>query len=147
MDSAFQYLEANLIELESSYSYRGVDGSCQYSASKGVSKVSSFVDVAVNNPSALASAVAQSPVSIAIEADQSVFGSYTGGIISSGCGTNLDHGVLLVGYGTSGSQDYWIVKNSWGTGWGESGYVRIAKDNTAGPGVCGLQQAASYPKI
>ena len=62
------------------------------------------------------------------------------------CGTSLDHGVLLVGYGVDNGEDYWLVKNSWGSGWGESGYVRIFRDAVEGqPGVCGLQMYASYP--
>jgi hypothetical protein len=64
------------------------------------------------------------------------------------CGKNLDHGVLAVGYGTENGTDYWIVKNSWGAGWGEDGYLRILRDmDTEGPGVCGLQSQASYPEF
>jgi C1A family cysteine protease len=72
------------------------------------------------------------PVSVAIEADQDVYQSYTGGVISKGCGTNTDHGVLIVGYG----KGFWIVKNSWGADWGENGFVRIA--DKAGEGWCGI---------
>ena len=62
------------------------------------------------------------------------------------CGTSLDHGVLLVGYGVDNGEDYWLVKNSWGAGWGEQGYFRIFRDAVEGqPGVCGLQMDASYP--
>jgi C1A family cysteine protease len=86
------------------------------------------------------SALTQQPVSVAIEADQFAFQSYTSGVITSGCGTNLDHGVLAVGYGTLNGQDYFLVKNSWGASWGDQGYVRIGQNN-----VCGILQAASYP--
>jgi len=96
-------------------------------------------------------AVAQQPVSIAIEADKSAFQLYAGGVLNSTCGTQLDHGVLVVGYGTdttSGSkaQDYWIVKNSWGATWGEAGYIRLLRGKT-GPGECGLKSDASYPIV
>lgn len=94
-------------------------------------------------------AVAQQPVSVAIEADTQVFQSYTSGIISSKeCGTNLDHGVLVVGYGSEGGKDYWILKNSWGSDWGEQGFFRILRSaNENGPGICGLQEQPSYPTL
>jgi len=79
------------------------------------------------------------PVSVAIEADQAVFQSYRGGIITGGCGSNLDHGVLVVGYG----DNYWIVKNSWGGAWGEGGYVRLGR--VSGDGVCGINKQPFFP--
>ena len=91
-------------------------------------------------------AAAQGPVSIAVDAAAIGWQLYHGGILKRFCGTSLDHGVLLVGYGTEKGTDYWIVKNSWGASWGESGYIRIKRDmDKKGAGVCGLQQAASYP--
>jgi C1A family cysteine protease len=147
MDYAFTYLESNAIETEASYPYTGRDGKCTYETSKGVDVVVSFTDVPANDPAQLQAAAAQQPVSVAIEADRMVFQMYTGGIIkSTQCGTNLDHGVLVVGYGTDAGQDYWLLKNSWGPSWGEQGFFRIARDmTTKGPGICGLQQQASYP--
>merc|ERR1711907_541549 len=88
----------------------------------------------------LRAALAKGPVSVAIEADQFVFQGYTGGVITSGCGTQLDHGVLAVGYGTENGQPYFLVKNSWGPSWGDEGYVKIGQNN-----VCGILQQASYP--
>ena len=67
------------------------------------------------------SAINQQPVSVAIEADQSAFQSYSGGILSEGCGTNLDHGVLAVGYDTA--EGYYLVKNSWGSSWEDNSYL------------------------
>lgn len=97
----------------------------------------------------MAAAVAKGPVSVAIEADKLVFQMYTGGVINSAsCGTTLDHGVLVVGYGSDVKDgDYWILKNSWGTSWGESGFFRIAKTDKNGAGICGLQQEPSYPTV
>merc|ERR1711920_51046 len=98
--------------------------------------------------SALEAAVAQQPVSIAIEADQTVFQHYTGGVLTSdACGTTLDHGVLIVGYGTDNGQKYWKVKNSWGDTWGESGYIRIEKGDTATGGECGIRMGAVFPTV
>jgi C1A family cysteine protease len=93
--------------------------------------------------------VAQQPVSVAIEADTRYFQYYSGGILTStSCGTNLDHGVLVVGYGTEKGQKYWIVKNSWGSTWGESGYIRIARsDSTNDAGICGISLSPSFPIV
>jgi len=146
MDLAFQFSETEHLETEANYPYTGQDGTCAYSKSKAAVGASSYSDVTQGDNAALKDAVAQSPVSIAIEADQSVFQSYTGGIITStDCGTQLDHGVLLVGYGSEDGTDYWIVKNSWGPDWGESGYVRIA--DVAGDGICGINNGAVYPTV
>merc|ERR1712227_659526 len=89
--------------------------------------------------SALKSAIMNGPVSVAIEADQAAFQLYKSGTITSGCGTNLDHGVLAVGYGDS----YYKVKNSWGTSWGMNGYVQISPSGN----VCGIPSDASYPTV
>ena len=83
------------------------------------------------------------PVSVAIEADQAAFQMYTGGIISSGCGKKLDHGVLAVGYG----ENYFIIKNSWGPNWGEEGFARISLSQKYGKlGVCGVLENPTYAK-
>jgi C1A family cysteine protease len=88
-------------------------------------------------------------VSVAIEADTSVFQSYKSGVIkSTACGTQLDHGVLLIGYGTDATLgDYWILKNSWGPSWGEKGFFRIQRTSKTGAGICGLQKEPSYPTL
>jgi len=91
---------------------------------------------------ALQKAVAKQPVSVAIEADQSVFQLYKSGVLTSKkCGTELDHGVLVVGYGSSAGKKYWKVKNSWGASWGQDGYILIER----GHNICGISQQPSYP--
>jgi len=87
------------------------------------------------------SALAQQPLSIAIEADQAIFQHYTSGVITDSCGTNTDHGVLLVGYGTDNGVDYWKVKNSWGSSWGDNGFVRM----TRGKNICGINSGPNAP--
>lgn len=141
MDDAFKYVRDNGITTESSYPYTGRGGTCTATTKTVAVKNKSYTDVAANSPSQLAAAVAKGPVSVAIEADKVVFQMYTGGVINSAsCGTNLDHGVLVVGYGSDTKDgDYWILKNSWGTSWGESGFFRIAKSDKNGAGICGLQ--------
>jgi len=140
MDDAFQWIVANGgIGSEASYQYTARDGTCKKVTS--VSKIQGFKDVQSGSETALMSAVNQQPVSIAIEADQSGFQHYKSGVFTGPCGKSLDHGVLLVGYGTDSGTDYWRVKNSWGASWGDNGYIRIKR----GSDLCGLADAASYP--
>jgi C1A family cysteine protease len=132
MYTAMGYAISNSIETESGYPYKGRNGNCAHveSSGKGVVKATSRARVQANSVTALKTAIAAGPVSVGIEADTRVFQGYTGGILNSAaCGTNLDHGVLAVGYGTQSGQDYYIVKNSWGASWGEKGYIRIAAVN------------------
>jgi C1A family cysteine protease len=146
-DWAFKYIESNPLTTEANYAYTAKDGTCNSSkVSQGKYGVKNYVDVSRNNPTQLAAAVSQQPVAIAIEADTYSFQSYTGGIYNSDkCGTQLDHAVTVVGYGSESGQDYWIVRNSWGSSWGENGYIRIAKSNTTGAGICGINKQPSYP--
>ena len=147
MEGAFKYVIENGQCSFSSYPYNAKDGSCHSCVS--VVEMSSCSDVAPNDQISLKGAVAQQPVSIAIEADTRYFQSYSGGVLtSSSCGTNLDHGVLIVGYGTENGQKYWLVKNSWGTTWGENGYVKIARsDSTNDKGICGIAMDPSFPSV
>jgi len=101
-----------------------------------------------SSENALEAAVAQQPVSVAIEADKFVFQHYTSGVLTSdACGSNLDHGVLAVGYGTDNGLKYWKVKNSWGTTFGEDGYIRIEKGDASPGGECGIRKMASFPTL
>jgi len=145
MDLAFKYIESNPLMLEADYPYTGKHGlfaKCNYDASKAVGKVVGYTDVKTDSTGAnLKAALANGPVSVAIEADKTVFQSYTSGVItSSTCGTQLDHGVLAVGYGTENGVDYFLVKNSWGPSWGAEGYVKIGTNN-----VCGILAQPSFP--
>ena len=148
MDNAFQYIIKNGgICAEANYSYTATDGNCETCAP--VAKISSYVDVTPNNTQALMTAVAQQPVSVAVEADGLDWQFYFGGVVTDGCGLNLDHGVLVVGYGTDSSQgDYWKVKNSWGPDWGEQGYIRLGRGTKFDPaGECGILMDPSYPVV
>jgi len=142
MDRAFKYIEANGLCTESAYPYKAKDGTCQKTSCTASpnSQIKSYVDVA-HTEAALGAASDIEPISIAIEADQSGFQLYKSGVFSGVCGKTLDHGVTLVGYGTDNGQDYWKVKNSWGTSWGEAGYIRMIRNKDE----CGIADEPSYP--
>jgi C1A family cysteine protease len=149
MDGAFQYAIDNGMCSEQEYPYFAKGTSCQ--SCDSLVRIESCVDVTPRNEIDLEMAASKGPISVAIEADTRVFQLYNGGVLTdSACGTNLDHGVLIVGYGTTTDDhtDYWIVKNSWGNSWGENGYIRIGKSadtNTAG--ICGIALQPSYPVV
>merc|ERR1711988_935575 len=120
MDYAFEYSKKSPLELESEYKYKAKKGHCEYKEAEGKVSAESFHDVTPSrsSPKQLMAAVAKQPVSIAVEADKRVFQLYKSGVLTSHtCGTHLDHGVLAVGYGTEDGEDYFLVKNSWGSSW------------------------------
>jgi len=138
MDKGFQFAEGVAIASESSYPYTAADGSCKSSFTTAIPKggVTGYKDVSTS-ANGLKSALNSNPVSVAIQADQSVFQQYTGGVITSGCGSSLDHGVLAVGYDGNTIK----VKNSWGSSWGVNGYVSMDASQ------CGITTSASYPTV
>ena len=146
MDYGFAYIKDHGIELETQYPYTARDGRCKASGTPSAS-LSGFTDVQKNSESALTAAVNKQVVSVAVDANNWSF--YSGGIMKhTHCGTRLDHGVTLVGYGTQANgSDYWIIKNSWGTRWGNSGYIWLEKGIRASAGTCGLCMAASTPNV
>ena len=148
MDNAFEYAIDEGMCSEDSYPYTASNGFCTIDC-EPVVMISGCSDVPENNQLALKEATNLGPISIAIEADTYLFQSYSSGVItSSKCGTNLDHGVLIVGYGTENGIDYWLVKNSWGSSWGEDGYVKIGRsDSTNDAGICGIAMQGSFPIV
>jgi cathepsin L len=145
MDSAFRYIIANRgIDTEASYPYTAMSSSnCQYRAADSGATIANYVDVASGSEAALATAANKNPVSVAIDASHNSFQLYMSGIYyEPACSTSsLDHGVLVVGYGTS-TADYWLVKNSWGTSWGMAGYIQMSRNRGNN---CGISTMASYP--
>jgi len=144
MDSAFEYAIDSGMCTEKDIPYTAKDDSC-VECTPTVT-IDHCIDVTSGNQLHLKEAVSRGPVAIAIEADARVFQFYSGGVLdSTRCGTQLDHGVLIVGYGEDAGKKFWTVKNSWGDGWGESGYLRIARtDDTKDIGICGI---AAQPSL
>uniref|UniRef100_A0A5F8GTQ1 Cathepsin L1-like n=2 Tax=Monodelphis domestica TaxID=13616 RepID=A0A5F8GTQ1_MONDO len=148
MDNAFEYVKNNGgIDTEQAYPYLGQDNECKYRAECSGANVTGFVDIPSMNERALMKAVANvGPISVAIDAGNPSFQFYESGVYyEPQCSSSqLDHGVLVVGYGSIGKDEYWIVKNSWGEEWGKKGYVLMAKFRN---NHCGIATAASYPQV
>ncbi|KAJ9559990.1 hypothetical protein OSB04_005150 [Centaurea solstitialis] len=147
MDDAFEFIIKNGgIDTDADYPYTAKDGKCDSSRKNAkVVSIDSYEDVPVNDESALQKAAANQPITVAIEAGGRDFQFYTSGIFSGSCGTDLDHGVVVVGYGTEDGKDYWIVRNSWGAEWGEKGYLRMERNIKQNVGKCGIAMEPSYP--
>ncbi|PUZ46369.1 hypothetical protein GQ55_7G069900 [Panicum hallii var. hallii] len=148
MDDAFQFIIDNGgLNTESNYPYTASDGTCDSSkASNDAASIKGYEDVPANDEASLRKAVANQPVSVAVDGGDSHFRFYKGGVLSGTCGTELDHGIAAVGYGVaSDGTKYWIMKNSWGTSWGEGGYIRMERDIADEGGLCGLAMQPSYP--
>ncbi|XP_031478482.1 thiol protease SEN102-like [Nymphaea colorata] len=148
MEKAFEFVEKNGgLALEKKYPYTEKQGKCNVSKLKiNDVTIDGHVSVPEKNESALMQAVAKQPVSVAIEASGTAFQFYSEGVFTGPCGTELDHGVAIVGYGTEADgTKYWIVKNSWGSGWGENGYIKMAREISEPDGLCGIATYAVYP--
>jgi len=146
MDYAFRYVINNKgITSEANYPYTAKDGTCNPAEeASSVVTISDYNDVPQNDESQLMAAVALQPVSVAIDAEGTSFQLYKSGVYNSECGTNLDHGVLVVGYGTENGLDYWKVKNSWSSSWGDEGYIKMARNTKNPEGQCGIAMQPSY---
>nr|AGL33707.1 cathepsin L4 [Sinonovacula constricta] len=146
VNEAFKYVQAvGGIEKESSYPYERRGARCRFDRSLAVVQVLGYTNVPRNEASLKTAVGSVGPVSVAIDASQRSFQSYRSGIYNEmACSsTRLDHAVLAVGYGTEGTSDYWLVKNSWGTRWGIQGYIKMSRNKR---NQCGIASDASYPK-
>ncbi|KAH6834693.1 xylem cysteine peptidase 1 [Perilla frutescens var. hirtella] len=147
MDYAFTYIvSSGGLHREDDYPYLMEEGTCEESKEMSeVVTISGYHDVPANDEQSLLKALANQPVSVAIEASGRDFQFYSGGVFDGHCGTELDHGVAAIGYGSSKGSDYIIVKNSWGPKWGEKGYIRMKRKTGKPAGMCGINKMASFP--
>jgi len=149
MDNAFSYIRQNHgIDTESSYPYQGVDASCRFKPRNIGATDTGFIDIPAGNETKLKEAVGTvGPVSVAIDASHESFQFYSSGVYDEKeCSSEeLDHGVLAIGYGTTPDGiDFWLVKNSWGTTWGDGGYIKMSRNKH---NQCGIATSASYPLV
>ncbi|RZC17264.1 vignain-like [Glycine soja] len=148
MESAFEFIkQKGGITTESNYPYTAQDGTCDASKANDLAvSIDGHENVPANDENALLKAVANQPVSVAIDAGGSDFQFYSEGVFTGDCSTELNHGVAIVGYGTTvDGTDYWTVRNSWGPEWGEQGYIRMQRSISKKEGLCGIAMMASYP--
>lgn len=154
MDDAFKFDEKNGgLCSEDDYPYKAKQGrECNPMKCEDVpgTEVTAFYDVPPGEVDTMVRALAMQPVSVAIQADQFAFQFYSSGVLTDDkCGENLDHGVLAVGYGSDfeTNEPYFLVKNSWGETWGESGFIRLSRNSKNENGMCGILKMASYPEV
>ncbi|GMN23371.1 hypothetical protein TIFTF001_043674 [Ficus carica] len=147
MTKAYDYIiQNNGITSQYNYPYTGYQGRCNlYLANQRVATIDSYEHVPNYNENALKKAVAHQPVSVAIEASGKAVQLYTSGIFYGPCGQAINHAVVVIGYGTENGQDYWLVRNSWGTNWGEQGYMKLQRNVAQPAGRCGIAMMATYP--
>jgi len=140
---ALEYIQKSGICAEGDYPYTARDGTCKDSQSTPALKpgaITAYLNI--SNEAAMLEALAKGPVSVLVEADRSAFQYYHAGILDdASCGTQIDHAITAVGYGTEGGKNYWNIKNSWGTSWGAKGYIRFVRDKNQ----CGISGGAIMP--
>lgn len=145
MNLAFDYIKNNGIAKESDYPYVGKQEPCNANVASPTVRITGYEMVPSNDESALLNVVAHQPVSVAIAAGSQDFKQYSNGVFNGECGDELNHGVTLIGYGSEEGAKYWLIKNSWGTTWGEEGYMKLARGIDSKGGLCGIAVYATYP--
>ncbi|XP_047965663.1 senescence-specific cysteine protease SAG39-like [Salvia hispanica] len=145
IDDAFEFVIKNGgLASAIDYPYTAIQGKCSNNKPSSLSvNITSYSVVPQNNEKALLKAVANQPIAVYIDA--STFQFYKSGILTGKCGTGLNHGVVMVGYGKEHGVKFWLLKNSWGTGWGENGYMKIKRKVHSKKGMCGIAMIPVYP--
>jgi len=148
INHTYEYVVSHGTEREEDYPYVGEVQQCAYNESKVAFRISGFNSIEQYNNDELLLAVSKQPVSVMVEVDSEEFQFYEKGVLTSyWCGTTVNHSVLIVGYGKEDGKDYWLVKNSWGTSWGNKGYIKIWREKGESIGECGICTMGFYPVI
>ncbi|KAL8228088.1 hypothetical protein R6Q57_015672 [Mikania cordata] len=143
-ENGFEYITKNGINTENNYPYMATDEACIVTnEANKAARISGFEIVPANNETLLLNAVSQQPVSVSIDANGDEFKYYSSGVFTGYCGTKLNHDVTVVGFGTQDGIKYWLVKNSWGDGWGMNGYIMLQRDVN----LCGVAMQATFPTV
>lgn len=147
MAKAFEFIIKNGgITTEKEYPYKGFDDTCEEQKIKHHAvNITGYKNVPANDEKSLQAAVAVQPVSVAVDASGYEFQLYSNGVFTGYCAHQLNHGVTIVGFGETSGKEYWLVKNSWGAGWGESGYIMLERNSDDNRGKCGIAMMPSYP--
>lgn len=148
VEYAYNYIKHVKLETEDEYPYKATNQKCAAEEHSDDINITDFKEIERFDPTQLATALLDGPVSIGVDASGIGMQYYHKGIIKRWCGTTIDHAVLLVGYGTDNGTDYWLVKNSWKSSWGENGYFRVLRDmNKKDEGMCGVLQTPTMPVV
>ncbi|OMJ82266.1 hypothetical protein SteCoe_17045 [Stentor coeruleus] len=144
VEDAYSFVVNNGLVSDIVYPYTGKNQTCFTNlVSKNITTITGYYDVISNDPTWLINAVSTTPTISIVESNNYVWQFYYSGIVNNYCGYDVSHYVLVVGYNNTEPNPYFIVKNSWGGDWGESGYIRIGIQG--GTGICGIQVSSSYP--
>lgn len=147
MNDAINYIAAKGSELQTDYPYKAVQGTCMYDANKVKVRINGLFTVKPLSYNDVLQAAIKTSVTLA--ADAYGFMNYQSGVFDGSCGTQMNHAINIVGYGVDSATNkkYWLMRNSWGTSWGEQGYFRMIKVEQDGMGWCGMYQRPYYPII
>ena len=148
ISNSLQYIANNGLCALSTYPYTSSKGACAAASCSRITKTNGYRNVPSNSQSAFETALRTVPVVVAVDAGTQAWQFYKSGVVTSSCGTSLNHAVLAIGFGTDSSTgiSYWRIKNSWGTSWGENGYIRLGRGSQYGSqGTCGVLMQPSYP--
>jgi len=143
IQDGLKFARSTGLALETDYPYQGQQGSCQSTDGDSLGQITTFWSGISTTESAILTQLNSGPVALALAVDMSTWNTYAGGVLDT-CGSAVNHGILVVGYGTDSDsgQDYFKIKNSWGPDWGENGYLRLLRN---GKGFCSILSQAYRP--